>query len=270
MTEVDWSRLTAPEIRALAGRGQALAVLPVGALEQHGPHLPVSTDSRIAWELAVRAARLAAADIPVLALPAIWTGMSEHHLPFGGTISLDYAGLAGVLRGVVRSLRAIGFARLLVVNAHGGNDDPLNVACRELAHEFGLPVVAARPWSMIPEVIARVLERQTGVHHACEAETSVMLALAPELVRTELLDAAATQAPGAVAARPALSRFWSFAERAPGSGVRGDPRPATAAKGETLLAAMVEALAAAMRDETLWRAPDNVWASGRGLPPNAA
>jgi creatinine amidohydrolase len=265
MAEVDWSRLTAPEIRALAGHGQALAVLPVGALEQHGPHLPVGTDSRIAWELSLRAARLAAADIPVLVLPAVWSGLSEHHLPFGGTISLDYAGLAGVLRGVARSLCAIGFARLLLVNGHGGNDDALNVAARELALEFALPVVAARPWSMIPEVMARVLERQTGVHHACEAETSVMLALAPELVRTDLLEAAANQGPGAVASRPALSRFWSFAERAPGSGVRGDPRPATAAKGEALLAAMAEALAAAMRDAALWRAPDAVWAPGRGL-----
>jgi creatinine amidohydrolase len=265
MTEVDWSRLTAPEIRALTERGGALAVLPVGALEQHGPHLPVITDSRIAWELSMRAARLAAAEVPVLVLPAIWTGLSEHHLPFGGTISLDYAGLAGVLRGVVRSLRAIGFARLLVVNGHGGNDDALSMAARELAHEFAFPVVAARPWSLIPDVMRAVLERQTGVHHACEAETSVMLALAPDLVRLDLLESAANQAPGAIASRPALSRFWSFAERAPGSGVRGDPRPATAAKGEALVAAMAEALAGAMCDTTLWHAPDPVWSAGRGL-----
>ena len=265
MIEVDWARLTAPEIRALTARGAALAVLPVGALEQHGPHLPVGTDSRIAWELSIRAARLAAPDVPVLVLPAIWTGLSEHHLPFGGTISLDYAGLEGVLRGVARSLRATGFARLLVVNGHGGNDEALNVACRELALEFELPMVAARPWSLISEVMPRVLDRQTGVHHGCEAETSVMLALAPELVRVDLLEAAAHQEPGAVANRPALSRFWSFAERAPGSGVRGDPRAATAAKGEALLAAMAEALAAAMRDPTLWRTPDPVWSPGRGL-----
>ena len=267
MAQVDWSLLTAPEIRAVAARGSALAVLPLGALEQHGPHLPVITDTRIAWELSMAAARRAADDLPVLVLPPLWAGMSEHHLPFGGTISLDYAGLAGVLRGVTRSLRALGFARLMVVNAHGGNDDPLSVACRELAHEFGLPVVAARPWSLIPDVIAATLERQKGVQHACEAETSVMLALAPELVRAHLLEQAATQGPGAVANRPALSRFWSFAERAPGSGVRGDPRAGTAEKGRVLVAAMADALAAAMRDEGLWRTPDPVWSPGRGLPP---
>ena len=268
MPEVEWGRLTAPEIRALAATGRALAVLPVGALEQHGPHLPVMTDSLIATELSLRAARLAAASgEPVLVLPAVWSGMSEHHLPFGGTITLDYAGLHGVLRGVARSLRAIGFARLLVVNGHGGNNDPLAVACRELAHEFAFPVAAAMPWSMIPDVQRDVLESQTGVQHACEAETSVMLALAPDLVRTDKLEAAATQSPGAIAGRPAVSRFWSFAERAPGSGVRGDPRKATAAKGETLVAAMAEALAGAMRDATLWRTPDAVFSPGRGLGP---
>ena len=265
MAEVDWSRLTAPELRAVAARGDALAVLPVGALEQHGPHLPVITDSMVARELSLAAARLVADEQPVLVLPAMWTGMSEHHLPFGGTISLDYAAFAGVLRGVTRSLRALGFARLLVVNAHGGNDDPLAVACRELAHEFALPVVAARPWSLIPDTLAAVLEQQKGVQHACEAETSVMLVLAPDLVRTGLLEQAAAQGPGAVANRPALSRFWSFAERAPDSGVRGDPRAGTAAKGEALLTAMAQALAAAMRDDTLWRRPDAVWSPGRGL-----
>lgn len=265
MTEIDWSVLTAPEIRAVAARGNALAVLPVGALEQHGPHLPVITDARVAWELSAAAARLVADEMPVLVLPSMWTGMSEHHLPFGGTISLDYAAFSAVLRSVARSVRALGFARLLIVNAHGGNDDPLAVACREMAHEFGMPVVAAKPWSMIPETLAAVLERQTSVQHACEAETSIMLRLAPELVRTDKLERAAQQGPGAIANRPALSRFWSFAERAPDSGVRGDPRAGTLAKGEALLTAMAEALAKAMRDETLWRTPDPVWSPGRGL-----
>jgi len=126
--EVDWTRLTGPDIRAVAARGNALAVLPVGSLEQHGPHLPVITDTRTAWEISIRAARLAAPAMPVLVLPGMWTGMSEHHLPFGGTISLSFAEFRGVLAGVARSLRAIGFGRLLIVNGHGGNVDPLAVA----------------------------------------------------------------------------------------------------------------------------------------------
>jgi creatinine amidohydrolase len=262
--EVDWRRLTAPEIRAVAASGDALAVLPVGSLEQHGPHLPVITDTATAAEVALRAARIAAeAGMRVLVLPGLWTGMSEHHLPFGGTISLNYAEFAGVLRGVVRSLRALGFARLLVANGHGGNNEPLAVACRELAVEFGLPVVATMPWSAAVKEIAVLMETGDHVQHACEAETSVMLTIAPALVRRDRFEAA-VQRPEGVPLRRGFSRFWSFAERAPQSGVRGDPRPATAEKGEAMLDAMASALAAAMRDASLWTRPDAVWTPKRG------
>lgn len=267
--EVDWTRLTGPEIRAVAERGNALAILPVGSLEQHGPHLPVITDSRTAWEVSIRAARLAGPDTQALVLPAMWTGMSEHHLPFGGTVTLNYSEFSGVLRGVVRSLKALGFARLLVVNGHGGNIEPLAVAVRELAVEFALPVVATTPW-MIPAAAARVaalLESAKSVQHACEAETSVMLAMTPDLVRHDQFEAAVRQAPPMIESPPGFSRFYAFSERAPATGVRGDPRPASAAKGEQMLDAMAEAVAAALTDAALWRTPDAVWSAGRGLGP---
>ena len=263
--EVEWARLTGPEIRAVAGRGEAMAVLPIGSLEQHGPHLPVITDTASASAAAVRAARLVSGDIPVLVLPGLWTGMSEHHLPFGGTISLNFSELQGVLRGVVRSLRAIGFARLLIVNGHGGNVEPLAVAARELAHEFGLPVVACTPWYLTRDKIADIAETAETPAHACEGETSVMMAIAPELVRTDKFEEAVRQRPEPVAKYDGYSRFWSFSERAPVTGVRGDPRPATAAKGERFLDVQAETLAQAMLDKALWRRPDPVWLPGRGL-----
>ena len=263
--EVEWARLTGPEIRAVAGRPDAMAVLPIGSLEQHGPHLPVITDTASASAAAIRAARLVSGDIPVLVLPGLWTGMSEHHLPFGGTISLNFSELQGVLRGVTRSLRAIGFARLLIVNGHGGNVEPLAVAARELAHEFGLPVVACTPWYLTRDKIAGIAETAETPAHACEGETSVMMAIAPDLVRTEKFDEAVRQRPEPVAKYDGYSRFWSFSERAPVTGVRGDPRPATAAKGERFLDAQAETLAQAMLDKPLWRRPDPVWLPGRGL-----
>ena len=265
MDEVEWARLTGPEIRAVAARGDALAVLPIGSLEQHGPHLPVSTDTASASAAAVRAARLVAGEMPVLVLPGLWTGMSEHHLPFGGTISLNFEELRGVLRGVVRSLRAIGFARLLIVNGHGGNVEPLAVAARELAHEFGLPVVACTPWYLTRARVGEIAETAETPAHACEGETSVMMAIAPELVRTERFEEAVRQRPEPVGRHDGWSRFWSFSERAPVTGVRGDPRPASAAKGERFLDLHAEALAAGMREATLWRRPDPVWGAGRGL-----
>jgi creatinine amidohydrolase len=262
--QVEWAKLTGPEIRAVAANKDALAVLPIGSLEQHGPHLPVITDTASASAAAIRAARLVCADMPVLVLPGLWTGMSEHHLPFGGTISLNYTELSGVLRGVVRSLRAIGFARLLIVNGHGGNIEPLAVAARELAHEFGLPVVACTPWFLTRAAVAAIAETAETPAHACEGETSVMLAVAPELVRTDKFDEAVRQRPEPVPKYDGLSRFWSFSERAPVTGVRGDPRPATADKGELFLDAHADALADAMRDKGLWRRPDPVWTPGRG------
>jgi creatinine amidohydrolase len=263
-TEVEWARLTGPEIRAIAARPDALAVLPIGSLEQHGPHLPVITDTASASAAAIRAARLVVDELPVLVLPGLWTGMSEHHLPFGGTISLNFSELRGVLSGVVRSLRALGFARLLVVNGHGGNVEPLAVAARELAHEYGLPVIACTPWYLTRERVAEIAETAETPAHACEGETSVMLAIAPDLVRTDRFEDAVRQRPDPVPAYAGFSRFWSFSERAPVTGVRGDPRSATAQKGERFLDVQAEALAAAIRDRPMWRKPDPVWSTGRG------
>jgi creatinine amidohydrolase len=276
--EVRWERLTAPELKTLAAR-DALPVLPVGSLEQHGPHLPVWTDSFAAHALSVRAAEQAAIDdVPAVVLPPLWLGLSEHHFPFGGTISLDYATFHNVLRCIVRSLRADGFNRLFIVNGHGGNIEPLAVSARELAHEFGVPVVATTWPDAAPAEVAATLTTQPGVQHACEGETSLWLALDQLQVRRERIGeaypgaAALSAPPVAGATPPGASRFWSFAERAGETGVRGDPRAATAEKGERIAAAVTAGLARMMRDPLLWRAPDPVWSPGRARaqPPSAA
>ncbi|MEN0075605.1 MAG: creatininase family protein [Paracraurococcus sp.] len=258
MPEIRWERMTGPELKALAAR-EALAVLPIGSLEQHGPHLPVWTDSLCAHEIALRGA--AAAGIPVAVLPPMWMGLSEHHLPFGGTITLDHATFHAVLRCVVRSLLADGFRKLLIVNGHGGNIDPLAVSTRELAVEFGIPVVVTTWPNLAPKEIAAQLTTQPGIQHACEGETSLWLALDAAQVRREKLAETISNPPPNPP--PGMVRFWSFEERAPRTGVRGDPRAATAEKGEAILAAVTAALAAAMRDPALWSTPDDVWAEGR-------
>lgn len=264
MDEVEWAKLTAPVIRGIAARAAATVLLPVGSLEQHGPHLPTITDTRTASEIAIRAARLCGDEPRCLVLPGMWTGLSEHHLPFGGTISLNYVEFAGVLRGVARSLRAAGVGRLLVVNGHGGNVDPLAVACRELAVEFGFPIVATTPWYIPGLKLGEIIETAETAQHACEAETSVMLAMMPAEVRRERLDEAVQQAPAAIHTPPGFSRFRSFSERAPVTGTIGDPRPASAPKGERILDRLAEGVVRAIRDEVLWQVPDAVWAPGRG------
>jgi creatinine amidohydrolase len=261
--EIRWERMTAPELKARAAE-DALVVLPIGSLEQHGPHLPVWTDSYCAHELALGAA--AQVGVPVVVLPPMWMGLSEHHFPFGGTISLDHATFHAVLRCVVRSIMADGFRKLLVVNGHGGNIEPLAVSVRELAHEFGIPV-ATTTWPMVaPQAIAEVLTTQPGVQHACEGETSLWLALDPAQVRQDRINESLSNP---VPNPPAgFARFWSFEERAPRTGVRGDPRAATAEKGQRIIAAVTAAIAEGMRSPALWSTPDGVWAAGRaGQPP---
>jgi len=254
--EVRWERLTGPELKALAER-DALPVLPIGSLEQHGPHLPVWTDSFIAHAMCIAAAERAT-DIPAIVLPPLWTGLSEHHLPFGGTITLDHATLHAVLRCVVRSLQAQGFSRLLIVNGHGGNIDPLAVSVRELAHEFGMPVVVTTWPNVAPVEIAKALTTQGGIMHACEGETALWLALDASQVRMDKIEEAAGGNAG-VQAPAGYSRFYSFAERAPRTGVKGDPRAATAEKGLAMLDAVAVNLAKAMHDPVLWTKPEAVW-----------
>ncbi len=258
MPEIRWERMTAPELKALAAQ-DALVVLPIGSLEQHGPHLPVWTDSLCAHEIALRGA--AAATVPVAVLPPMWLGLSEHHLPFGGTITLDHATFHAVLRCVVRSLVADGFRKLLIVNGHGGNIDPLAVSTRELAVEFGIPVVVTTWPNLAPAAIGQILTTQPGIQHACEGETALWLALDAAQVRQDKIAESISNPPPNPP--PGFVRFFSFEERAPRTGVRGDPRAATAEKGEAILAAVTTALAAAMRDKALWSTPDDVWAPGR-------
>lgn len=267
--EVEWARMTAPDLREIAAQKGAMAILPIGSLEQHGPHLPVITDTASASEAAIRAARLVAADIPVAVLPGLWLGMSEHHLPFGGTITLDFEALSKVLRCIVRSLKALGFARLLIVNGHGGNTQPLAVAARELAVEFSMPIVTTLPWALAPEETAAILEVDHSVTHACEGEASVMLAITPETVKSDSFGQAFDTQEHPIDVPHGAVRFYSFAERAPISGTWGDPRAGTAEKGERFLTLQAKELAKLMRHDALWTTPDPVWAPDRGLQTTA-
>lgn len=263
--EIEWEKMTAPELRTLAARPDALAVLPIGALEQHGPHLPVNTDTVSASAISLLAARLVAEEVPIAVLPGLWLGMSENMNPFGGTISVDYATLHGMLRGIIRSLKAAGFSRLLIINGHGGNMNPLAVAIRELAVEYAMPVGAATPWLLAADELEAVFETARGVKHACEGEASLMLAIAPDTVRADMFDEAVRLSQPLDNKMPrGFSRPFSFAEIAPGSGTQGDPRTATREKGQRFLEIQADAVARLIRDPGLWTMPDAVWNAGRG------
>ena len=132
MAEVEWRKLRSDQLRDMARR-DAMVILPIGAIEQHGPHLPVEVDSQLGEQVALRTARLLAArGEPVLVLPMLWTGVSEHHMSFGGTITLDMATFSAVVEGIVKSVVRHGFRRVVLLNGHGGNENALRVLADEL------------------------------------------------------------------------------------------------------------------------------------------
>ncbi|HST65927.1 MAG TPA: mycofactocin biosynthesis peptidyl-dipeptidase MftE, partial [Mycobacteriales bacterium] len=155
--------LTSPEV---AARGDVVLAVPVGSTEQHGPHLPLSTDTDVAVALA---RGLAARRPGVVVAPALPYGSSGEHAGFAGTLSIGAAATELVLVELGRSALPASFARLLLVSAHGGNAGPVTAAVRLLRSE-GRDV---RAWS----------PRWDGDAHAGRTETSVQLALAPDRVR---------------------------------------------------------------------------------------
>ncbi|MEU6829567.1 mycofactocin biosynthesis peptidyl-dipeptidase MftE [Nocardia beijingensis] len=222
--------LTSPDAGARAAAGAILAVA-VGATEQHGPHLPLSTDTDVAAALC---ARLAAARADVLVAPAIPYGASGEHAGFPGTLSIGQAALELLVVELCRSATDT-FARILLVNWHGGNIEPLRRATDLLRTES--------------RDVRLYLPRFEGDPHAGRSETALQLALAPERVRGDRAAAGDTRPLAEL-----LPLLRSGGVRAvSANGVLGDPAGATAAEGATLL----ERLSADLLDRTRLWWPEN-------------
>ncbi len=252
MPEVEWANLRAEELRNLAAK-DTIVIVPIGSVEQHGPHLPVQVDALLSSEVALRAARRASDQESVIVTPCIWTGLAEHHMAFGGTITLDYSTLFALVRCVVRSLVQHGFQRILLLNGHGGNITALNVITGELTVEFAVPLVICSYWEIAKEAFAEILERQVTVRHAGEAETSMLLALKPDLVDTARLPEAEGPSSPELAdlVGEGAYRWRTFASRTT-TGVIGEAKTATAEKGRRLLDAASGKLAELISTPALW------------------
>jgi creatinine amidohydrolase len=229
-----WATQTWPELlRHCRSEPTEVALLPVGATEQHGPHLPTGTDTVVATSLV----RLVARRTGALVLPALAYGASYGHgdqLP--GTVSLTPEQLAGLVRQVVEWAARSGVCRFLVVNAHMGNRAACEVAIDHLRFERpDLRIGMVEWWSVDPAVAEAAVADGRDIH-ANRAETSIMLALAPELVRTDLL---------AEADDPDRTAGLVFRYCAPAlstNGVTGSPSTATAELGRWMLERTVAAI----------------------------
>lgn len=220
----DLAGLTWPEAAEFAGGGALLAV-PVASTEQHGPHLPLSTDTDLAVALC---ARLAAARPGVVVAPAVAFGASGEHEGFAGTLSIGQDALELLLVELCRSA-TLTFSRVLLVSTHGGNAGPVRRASDRLRGESRDVHVWAPRWR--------------GDAHAGRAETSLQLALAPGAVRLSRAEAGDTHPIAEL--MPAL-RASSVRAVSP-NGVLGDPAGASAAEGTAALAGLLADLLASVR-----------------------
>lgn len=186
-----WADVSARDF-ALAQRSglaaQTVAILPVGAVEQHGPHLPLKVDTALVEGVVDAALPLMAADVPVLVLPTQAIGLSLEHEDYAGTLSLSPATLLAVWTELGVCVARAGVKKLLIFNAHGGNVSSMDIVARQLRMQCGL-LVYHSSWFNLPQPAGvneafSAHEHRFGVHGG-ETETSMMLHLAPELVRME-------------------------------------------------------------------------------------
>lgn len=164
---------------------KTLVVIPIAAVEQHGPHMPTGTDKILCT--AVAEALEKDLHSKILLTPTIWLGASAHHLPLGSTLDASLDTYIATLCDVARSLLDDGYRRILFLNGHGGNIDPMKIAVRELQPQYpDSLLVAGCYWSVAEAEREAILEGDHKfVGHACEFETSLMLHVRPDLVDTE-------------------------------------------------------------------------------------
>jgi creatinine amidohydrolase len=247
--------LTWPEVKKLK-LANKVVVLPLGSFEQHGPHLPLTTDTDIVTAVARGIEQRRPKQI--LCLPTLWPGHSTHHLFFPGTLSVSQMPYIQLVIELCRSIVNFGAKRVLLLNGHGGNDVPVRTAMRELKTEFPkTKFVFANYWSLATASIKDIRESESGgLGHACEMEASIMLHLHPERVKMHLAkrDGPKHKDPYRKAdmlyGRPVY--FVNEFDEVTKTGTVGHPDLATAEKGTRFLTAIVKDVTAFVDEFAKW------------------
>lgn len=249
-----WSDLRSSEFNALDPQ-TTVAVLPIAATEQHGPHLPVSVDTTIMNGMLAEAMVLPADDLTVLVLPTLAVGKSNEHLHSPGTLTFSYETVIKSWIEIGESVLRAGLRKMVIVTSHGGNVDPMGIVARELRVRHGmLAVVTAWRRFGLPAGMYADLDALHGIH-AGDIETSLMLHFRPDLVD---MAAAAAFTPVTIAMekdyallRPTgMHAFAWMAQDVHPSGAAGDASLGTADKGKATALHQAEGFLALLRDVT--------------------
>ena len=254
-----WADLSARDFAALQSTGQAaqvVAVLPVAAIEQHGPHLPLSVDATLLQGVIEAALPQLPASLPALFLPPQNVGLSTEHLAYPGTLTLSPATLLALWTELGDCVARAGVKKLLLLNGHGGNVAAMDIVARELRQRCGLLVYSASWFSLpLPDAVAGQFsaeEHRFGIHGG-EIETSMMLHLAPDTVRMEHAQHWRSSSQDRAARHAILGNGksakmgWAMQDYHP-AGAVGNAAAATADKGRAVVQAAAEALAQLLQE----------------------
>jgi creatinine amidohydrolase len=236
------AEMTSPEIDALPR--DIVVLMPVASCEQHSLHLPVFTDSMIGGEVARRVHQRVPDD--VLVLPVQWLGYSQHHIRYPGTLSAISETHLLLLMDIVASVVGYGFKKILIQNSHGGNGANISALLQRLMERYGdqeMEFYSRWAWAGADKLDQIRELGGAGSGHAGETETSMVMAMRPDLVRADQLDADGERDGMRV---PGVASYYRFDQRTRHGGV-GDPRSATAEKGEALLDASADEVAEHVR-----------------------
>jgi creatinine amidohydrolase len=226
------AEMTWQEVDALSR--DVVVVISTGSLEQHGPHLPLFTDSI----LSTAVSEAVEANIPDITLltPTLWLGASAHHLAFAGSLSASFESYIGAIEDVVESLVRHRFRRFFILNGHGGNSEPNGIAFRKLKLKYPNLTFAHSGYYTFAEIeAAKILEGPAKrIQHACEAEASLMMHVRPDLVRKDMLR------DDGLKADPPITGLVAHFDEVTEQGSLGYATLATAEKGKAIFDAAVE------------------------------
>ncbi|MEQ9001162.1 MAG: creatininase family protein [Coleofasciculus sp. B1-GNL1-01] len=251
--------LTWADIQTMLDKENVVIIQPVGAIEQHGHHLPLVVDSAIGVGVLGKALAQLEPDIPAYALPNLFYGKSNEHWHFPGTITLSAQTLLAVLMEVADSIYRAGFRKLVLMNSHGGQPQIMEIAARDIHQKYGdflvFPLFTWRVPNVAKELIS-AKELELGIH-AGDAETSLMLSLLPEQVKMERAVAEYPQGlpeDSLLSMEGKLPFAWLTRELSQ-SGTLGDPTPATKEKGDRILESLVSGWVRVIQDIYQFRQP---------------
>lgn len=244
------------------GDKDRVAIVPISATEDHGPHLPLDTDTLIVNRLVGALADRVPDEVVVL--PTIPYGFNAHHFDFPGVIHVEPETLIAFLTDITKSLARHGFRRMLILNSHGSNAPVIDLAARKTVIATEAICVSASHWALSAEAINRIRRSPPGgIAHACELETALYLHHAPDYVRMDKAVARIVHDPDsrffdldlAGGAKTMLMRWWSAMSP---DGTMGDPTVADAEQGARFFEAQVEATIALVREIRALPMPERI------------